>query len=112
MKTPSDALTIRLGVATASAAVFAYGLATDLYEPGAEWIMPVAVVAFGASVARGWVLLSAVVPVLIALPEGTGGDPPAVPAAFIGGLLGAGLLALGVQIGKALSSGSADQEVG
>lgn len=100
----------RVGAAVAFAGVFSCGLVTDRFEPGAEWIMAVAVIGFGAAVGRWRVLLLALIPVLLVLPEGTEGDPPAIPAAMLGCLLGAGLLAVGVGTAKALSTRSPDRE--
>jgi hypothetical protein len=93
---------IRSGAAAAFAAIFTIGALGDWYEPSYEWLMPLSVVALGAAIGRWWALWLAFLPVLLAIPEGTGGDPPAVPAAAVGAILGAGLLAVGVVVSKAV----------
>ena len=80
------------------------GLAGDGYEPNYEWFMPAAVLGVGVAIGSWWVLWLALLPLIYALPEGTGGDPPAIPAALIVGSVVAGLLALGVFASKAMAA--------
>jgi hypothetical protein len=94
-------IVIRAGMALAFGAVVAIGAAGDWYEPGHEWLMPLAVVGVGTAIGRWSALWLALLPVVFALPNGTSGDPPAVPAAMGLAILGAGLLALGVCASKA-----------
>lgn len=94
-------IVIRAAAALVFAGVFANGAATDWYEPSHEWLMPLAVVGLGAAIGRWWALWLALAPVVLALPEGTSGDPPAVPAAAMLAILGAGLLGVGVAVSKA-----------
>jgi hypothetical protein len=93
---------IRACAAAGAAAIFTVGALGDQYEPGHSWVMPACLVALGAAVGRWWVLALALLPVLLAIPEGAGGDPPALPAAIYLALLGAGLLAVGVAVSKTL----------
>src|SRR3954471_19170462 len=93
---------IRSAAAIVAVGVFVGGALGDWYEPSHEWLMPLAVVVLGAAIGRWSVLWLAVVPVLLAIPAGTSGDPPAVPAAFVLAVLGAGLLAVGVQASKSV----------
>ena len=64
--------------------------------------MPTSVIGLGLAIGRWWALWLALAPVVVALPQGTSGDPPAVPAAVMVAVLGAGLLALGVATSKAV----------
>jgi hypothetical protein len=107
----SSLVVVRVAAAVVFAAIFLNGAAADWYEPSHEWLMPVSVVGLGAAIGRWWALWLAILPVALALPEGTSGDPPAVPAAVMVAVLGAGLLAVGVAASKAvgrLSSRRAD----
>jgi hypothetical protein len=97
-------MVIRAGITLAFGAMLAVGAAGDWYEPSYEWLMPVAVVGVGAAIGRWWAVWLALLPVVLALPDGTSGDPPAVPAAVSGAILGAGLLAVGVSASKALGA--------
>jgi hypothetical protein len=97
-------IAIRAAAAFAFAGVFVIGAAGDWYEPGYEWLMPLSVVGVGAAIGRWWAIWLALLPVVVALPEGTSGDPPAVPAAAMGAVLGAGLLAIGVGASKGVSN--------
>jgi hypothetical protein len=95
---------LRAAAALAFAAIFTIGALGDGYEPSHEWLMPVSVVALGASIGRWWALCLALVPVALAIPEGSGGDPPAVPAAVVLAMLGAVLLGIGVLAAKAVEA--------
>jgi hypothetical protein len=97
-------MVIRAWMALAFGGILALGAAGDWYEPSYEWLMPVAAVGVGAAIGRRWALWLALLPVVFALPDGTSGDPPAVPAAVLVAILGAGLLALGVAASKAVSA--------
>jgi hypothetical protein len=99
----SAIIAFRAVTALGCATVFFIGWFGDGYEPSSEWLLPLAVVGFGAAVGSWWALAAAVLPVLYALPDGTSGDPPAVPGGIMLGLLGAFLLAVGVAVSKGLS---------
>jgi hypothetical protein len=97
-------MAIRAGMTLAFGTILAVGAAGDWYEPSYEWLMPVAVVGVGAAIGRWRAVWLALLPVVFALPDGTSGDPPAVPAAVGLAILGAGLLAVGVSASKALGA--------
>jgi hypothetical protein len=97
-------IAIRAVAALGFACVLAAGAAGDWYEPSYEWLMPLSVVGLGAAIGRWWALWLALVPVALALPEGTSGDPPAVGAALNVAILGVGLLSGGVLVSKVAAS--------
>jgi hypothetical protein len=98
----STTTVIRATAAIAFATVFASGAMGDWYEPNHEWLIPLSVFGVGAAIGRWWAVGLALLPVVLALPEGAGGDPPAVPAAIYVAVMGACLLGFGVAASKVL----------
>ena len=70
------------------------------YEPTYQWLMPLALIGLGAAVGRWNVLWLAAIPVALASPDGTSGDPPEVPSAMMLSFGVATALAAGVGLSR------------